>query len=161
MGRSNLVPRVFLRPLPLVGRRKTLGTRLEILQQLTGSSKESKIRVVFATVAIGIGVNIPEVRHVIHLEVSRTLELYHQELGRAGRDGKHAKASLYYNGTDIASNKAGMTDEMRRYCTLSGQCLSLIFSIILVHSQFHSLPPYNTVAPIVVIVLLVKGKTDF
>ena len=84
----------------------------EILKQLTGSSKESKIHVVFATVAIGIGVNIPEVRHVIHLEVPRTLESYYQELGRAGRDGKDAKASLYYNSTDIASNKAGMTDEM-------------------------------------------------
>ena len=84
----------------------------EILKQLTGSSKERTIRVVFATVAIGIAVNIPEVRHVIHLEVPRTLESYYQELGRAGRDGKHAKASLYYNGTDIASNKAGMTDEM-------------------------------------------------
>lgn len=33
------------------------------------------IRVEFATVAIGIGVNIPEVRHVIHLEVPRMLEL--------------------------------------------------------------------------------------
>lgn len=43
--------------------------------------------------------------------------------GRAGCDGKHAKASLHYNGTDIASNKAGMTDEMRNFCTLSDQCL--------------------------------------
>ena len=77
----------------------------------------------FATVAIGIGVNIPEVRHVIYLEVPRMLELYYQELGRAGRDGKHAKTNLYYNGTDIASNKAGMMDEVQRYCTLSGQCL--------------------------------------
>ena len=94
----------------------------EILKQLTGSSKPT-IRVVFATVAIGIGVNIPEVRHVIHLEVPRTLEAYYQEMGRAGRDGKNAKATLFYNGTDIASNKVGMTDGMRHYCTLSGQCL--------------------------------------
>ena len=129
----------------------------EILKQLTGSSKESKIRVVFATVAIGIGVNIPELRHIIHLEVPRTLELYYQELGREGRDGKHAKASLYYNGTDIASNKAGMTDTAPFQANVSG----LIFSIILVHNQFHSHPPYSTVAPIVIIVLLVKGKTDF
>ena len=68
----------------------------EILKQLTDSSKESPIRVVFATVAIGIGVNIPEVRHVIHLEVPRTLESYYQELGRAGRDGKHV-LRVHYN----------------------------------------------------------------
>ena len=49
------------------------GMKDEIWKQL--------IRVVFATVAIGSGVNIPEVRHVIHLEVPRTLESYHHSGG--------------------------------------------------------------------------------
>lgn len=52
----------------------------EILKQLT-ATKVCKIRVVFAIVAIGIGVNIPKVRHVIHLDVSRTVESYYQEIG--------------------------------------------------------------------------------
>ena len=95
----------------------------EILKQLTGSTENCKIRVVFATVAIGIGVNIPEVRHLIHLDVPRTVESYYQEIGRAGRDNKPARATLYYNGSDIASNKPGMTDEMRSYCLIANSCL--------------------------------------
>lgn len=94
----------------------------EILKQLTGAEK-CNIRVVFATVAIGLGVNIHQVRHVIHLDVPRTLETYYQEIGRAGRDNKPAKATLYYNGNELASNKSGMTDEMRNYCRLADTCL--------------------------------------
>ena len=95
----------------------------EIWKQLTGATKNCTIRIVFATVAIGIGVNMPEVRHVLHLDVPRTLEAYYQEIGRAGRDNKPAKATLYYNGSDIASNKPGMVDEMRNYCRLTNSCL--------------------------------------
>lgn len=95
-----------------------------ILEQLTDPKYEIKtIRVIFATVAIGLGVNIPDVRQIIHVTVPRTLESYYQQIGRAGRDGYHAKAYLYYNGTDIAANKPGLTEEMREYCLLSGGCM--------------------------------------
>jgi len=90
----------------------------EILKQLT-----SKIRVVFAIIAIGFGVSIQGVRHVVHLDVPRTMEAYYQEIGRAGRDNKPAKATLYYNGTDMASSRSGMTDETPSYCGLTDTCL--------------------------------------
>ena len=49
---------------------------------------------------------------------------YFQETRRAGRDGKHAKALLYYNNHDIAKNKMEMTDEMRPFCK-SKSCLRI------------------------------------
>ena len=82
-----------------------------------------KARVVFATVAIGLGVNIPDVRQIVHIGPPCTLESYYLEIGRAGRDGKQARASLYYNGHDIASNRSGMTEEMRMFCREDSGCL--------------------------------------
>lgn len=98
----------------------------EILRQLQGPDECRTIRVVFATIAIGIGVNIPDIRHVVHVSVPGTLESLYQEIGRAGRDGKPAKSSIYYNGHDISSNKPGMTPEMRCFCTDDQQCLRKI-----------------------------------
>ena len=44
------------------------------------------------------------------------LVAYIQEIGRAGRDGKEAVATLYFNNSDLSSN--GMKKEMRDYCVL-------------------------------------------
>ena len=97
--------------------------KLEILSQLKGNDSSRKTRVVFATVAIGLGVNIPDVRQIIHIGAPGTLESYYQEIGRAGRDGKQAHTSLHYNGHDIASNRRGMTEEMRMFCRENTGCL--------------------------------------
>ena len=93
----------------------------EILDELT--SAESIIRVVFATVALGLDVNIPNVTQIIHIGPPRTLESYYQEIGRAGRNGKPAKALMFYNGSDILANKPEMTNEMREFCTTVSTCL--------------------------------------
>ena len=105
---------------------QTQSMKDEILRQLQGPDECRSIRVVFATIAIGIGVNISDIRHVVHVSVPGTLESLYQEIGRAGRDGKPAKSSIYYNGHDISSNKPGMTHEMRRFCTDDQQCLRKI-----------------------------------
>jgi len=64
----------------------------QMLKQLTCKSSDSTIRVAFATIAIGIGVNIPGIKQVIHIGAPRTLESYYQEIGRGGRDRKSTKA---------------------------------------------------------------------
>ena len=58
------------------------------------------IDVVVATNAFGMGVDRSDVRTVIHWDLPGSLEAYYQEIGRAGRDGKPASATLLFNPAD-------------------------------------------------------------
>ena len=100
---------------------QTVEMKDEILKQLC--SRTSIIRVVFATIAIGMGVDIPDIRQVIHIGPPCSVKAYFQETGRAGRDGKLSSALLYYNNRDIGRNRIGMQEDMREFCLSENICL--------------------------------------
>ena len=56
----------------------------------------------FVTIAFGIGVDIKNIRCVIHIGVPHTVEEFFQEAGRSGRDGLPASSTVYYN-NDISA----------------------------------------------------------
>jgi ATP-dependent DNA helicase RecQ len=58
--------------------------------------------VVVATIAFGMGIDRPDVRFVMHLDMPDSPEAYYQQIGRAGRDGDPAFAMLLYGGEDMA-----------------------------------------------------------
>lgn len=73
--------------------------------------KGNKTRIIVCTNAFGMGIDKPDVRVVVHMDLPNSVEEYFQEAGRAGRDGNKAYAIVLYNRNDGIKLKKRIKDE--------------------------------------------------
>jgi len=77
------------------------GERSRVQEQFSAGA----LRIVCATNAFGMGIDRPDVETVVHLDIPGSLEAYYQEIGRAGRDGRSATATLLWNYVDVKTRE--------------------------------------------------------
>lgn len=75
-----------------------------------GRWKSGESRVMVSTNAFGMGIDKPDVRLVIHMDIPDSIEAYFQEAGRAGRDGQTAYAVALYQETDKRNLRKRVAD---------------------------------------------------
>jgi ATP-dependent DNA helicase RecQ len=93
--------------------------------------KSNQVRVIVSTNAFGMGIDKPDVRVVIHSDISENLENYYQEAGRAGRDGMKAYAVLLANQADFDQilERAVLVYPPVEFLKKVYQCLSNYFRV--------------------------------
>ena len=77
------------------------GRSKEDRDRVYGLFMDDQLDVVVATTAFGMGIDKPNVRFVVHADITESLDSYYQEIGRAGRDGEAALAELHYRSEDL------------------------------------------------------------
>ena len=82
-----------------------------IVQSFTDPS--GNLRLLIATTAFGMGIDSPNICHIVHWTPPESVEMYVQQSGRGGRDGERTVAVIYYNEGDLTNN---VTGEMAAYC---------------------------------------------
>jgi ATP-dependent DNA helicase RecQ len=101
---------------------------------------KNRVRVIVATNAFGMGIDKPDVRSVVHLDLPDTLEAYYQEAGRGGRDGEKAYAVALFNQSDIEGLEKNViqTYPPIELIRRTYQCLGNLFQLAVGAGEFAS-----------------------
>ena len=78
-----------------------------------------EVRVMVATSAFGMGINKPDIRHIVRYGVPKNMRSWAQELGRAGRDGLPSRATIFYSMSHTEHAGAWIKGNLRNipYCS--------------------------------------------
>ena len=122
LGKEKTVPPGYpnlleYRMLTMFTRASTDNMKEEIMSLF--AQKETTLRVIIATAAFGMGVDIPDVHQIIHWGPPSTIEQYMQEIGRAGRDEGDSIAIL------IDKKNRFTTSSMKSYVKNEKECRRL------------------------------------
>ncbi|KAK3101805.1 hypothetical protein FSP39_006474 [Pinctada imbricata] len=77
---------------------------------------DSTLRIVIATTAFGMGVNVPNINIIVHWGAPHNIQGYMQQSGHAGRDGTQSLSIIYYHPSDIST--VATDTQTREFCLL-------------------------------------------
>ena len=80
---------------------RTKGAR----EQAQSAFEAGRCRILVATNAFGMGIDLPDIRLIVHFQAPGSVEAYYQEAGRAGRDGEPAKCLLFFGAADLMTQR--------------------------------------------------------
>ena len=91
--------------------------------------RAGEVRVVVATSALGMGIDIPDIRLIVHMDEPIDLMEYQQESGRAGRDGMVSEAVIVKGNERRCGREDGRDEWMKRYLeNEGGECRRVVMS---------------------------------